>query len=178
LHAEKELANAMIRQGDTRQALPHLLKLAQLASEDVWTHANIGASYASQHRIADANKEFENVVRLTAHGNLDPVDQRFRSTALLNLGFAYIVFKDYPRALMEFQAADQCDPLLIEHAIASFEQSLAVAPKEDDYLKLFLLLRAKGDETKALSILHQSVRTNPEYASARELLKTLDASPR
>lgn len=178
VHSEKELANAMIRQGDNEQALAHLLKLAELAPDDVWAHANIGATYAAQHRISEANKEFENVVRLTDHGNLDPVDQRFRSTALLNLGFGYVVFKDYQRALITFHAANQCDPALVDHAIENFQQSLAAAPREGDYVRLSFLLRAKGEDAKAMSILHQSIRTNPEYASVRELLNTFDESAR
>ena len=178
LHSEKQLANAMIRQGEAVQALPYLLNLAKLAPDDVWTHANIGASYASQRRIKDATDEFETVVRLTDRENLNSMDRVFRSSALLNVGFANLVFRDYSKALMNFQAANQSDPTTIDRTIEAFNRSLTASPTEGDYLRLSLLLRAKGEANQASLLLHQALTSNPNYANARELLNQFDASPR
>ena len=176
LHAEKELANAMIRQGDNAQALPYLLRLAKQAPDDVWTHANIGASYAAQRRIHDATEEFETVVRLTDHENINSLDRGFRSSALLNVGFASLVFKDYSRALLNFQQANQSDPPTMDHTIEMFRQSLAATPNEGNYLRLSLLLRAKGEDNQASLLLRQALSTNPNYANVRELLTQFEVS--
>jgi hypothetical protein len=48
-------------------------------------------------------------------------------------------------------------------------------PSADKYLKLSLLLRAKGKDQEASAILEDAIKANPEYTRAEELLNFLNA---
>lgn len=165
----------MVRQGTTEEAMPHLLHIASLDPDDIPAIVNIGAYYAAQGRVDDATQEFETVVRLTDHSELSTTDRRYRSSALLNLGFAYTQSTDYPKALVSFKRANQFEPAMVDQTIETVEHSLAGTPSESSYLKLSLLLRAKGKDSDASSILESAIQANPEYLRTRELLSYLNA---
>lgn len=129
-----------------------------------------------QGQIQDAIQEFETAVKLSANQDLSPANRRFRSSALLNLGFAYIASKDYPKALMSFERANQSDPAMVEQTIETYSRSLAATASEGIYLKLSLLLRAKGKDGEAASVLQNALNANPEYADARQLLTFLNGN--
>jgi hypothetical protein len=174
--AEKQLASALVVQGDNEQAMPHLLNVARLNPNDLPTHVNIGVYYAAQGRTRDAIEEFEKVVELTDHGSMDLEDQRYRASSLLDLGFAYALSKDYPRALMSFQQANQSSPAMVDQTIESINNSLASSPSQSGYVKQSLLLRAKGRGKEASSMLEDAVKSNPDYWDTRELLNYLNAA--
>jgi len=174
LQVEKQLANALVVSSETDQAVPHLVNITRLDPKDTTAHVNLGASYAAQGRIQEATQEFEKVVQLTDHKDLSPDDRRFRTSAFLNLGFAYVRSKDYPKALMNLRGAIDFDPPMVDKVIADFERSLSTTPSEGSYLTLSLLLRARGNDVQATSILEDAIKGNPEYVGCRDLLNYLN----
>ena len=178
LQVEKQLANAFITSSEADQAVPHLINIARLDPEDITTHVNLGACYASQGRIQEATQEFAKVVQLTDHDGLGPDARKFRTSAFLNLGFAYTRSKDYPKALINFRGASDFDASMVDKIIADFERSVSNTPPEHSYLTLSLLLRARGRDAQATSILEDAVKDNPEYVNCRDLLNYLNTQPK
>jgi hypothetical protein len=174
LQVEKQLANALVVSSETDQAVPHLVNITRLDPKDTTAHVNLGASYAAQGRIQEATEEFEKVVQLTDHKYLSPDDRKFRTSALLNLGFAYIRSRDYTKALMNLEGANDFDPPMVDKLIGDFKQSLSATPSEGSYLTLSLLLRATGKDIQATSILEDAIKVNPEYMGCRDLLNYLN----
>jgi tetratricopeptide (TPR) repeat protein len=156
--------------------MPHLLKVARLNPNDLPTHVNIGVYYAEQGRTQDATEEFEKVVKLTDRGSLNLEDQRYRASSLLDLGLAYALSKDYPKALMSFQEANRSNPAMVDQTIESINNALANSPSQGGYIKQSLLLRAKGRNKEASSVLGDVVKANPDYLDTRELLNFLNSA--
>jgi tetratricopeptide (TPR) repeat protein len=174
LQVEKQLANALVVSSETDQAVPHLVNITRLDPKDTTAHVNLGASYAAQGRIQEATEEFEKVVQLTDHKYLSPDDRKFRTSALLNLGFAYIRSRDYTKALMNLEGANDFGPPMVDKLIGDLERSLSATPSEGSYLTLSLLLRATGKDIQATSILEDAIKVNPEYMGCRDLLSYLN----
>jgi tetratricopeptide (TPR) repeat protein len=178
LLVEKQLANALVMLGETDKALPHLIHIAQVDPKDTTTHANLGACYAAQDRIEDATDEFQKVIQLTNHKELSLDDRKFRTSAFLNLGFAYSRSKDYPNALVNFQEASQFDASMVDQMISDFERDVSTQPTESLYLKLSLLLQARGKDNEATSVLEQQIKLYPDSADSRALLNYLRMQPK
>jgi len=175
LQVEKQLANALVMSRETDQALVHLLNITRRDPDDTTAHVNLGACYAAQGRIDQAMQEFGRVVELTNHTHLSPDDRKFRTSAFLNLGFAYLRSKDYPKALMNVRGATDFDPPMVDKLIADFERSLSTEPSQGSYLTLSVLLRARGRGTQSTSILEDAIKANPDYVECRELLNYLNS---
>ena len=152
--------------------MPHLMHIASLDSSDVMTHANLGGCYEAKGRIQDAAREFHAVISLTDHKDLNAVERWSRASALLNLGFTYADSKNYAEALSNFQGANRSNPALVDQTIATVDHSLAATPAEEGYLRLSLLLRAKGKDIESSSILENAIKENPGYTHARALLNS------
>jgi tetratricopeptide (TPR) repeat protein len=158
---------------ETEKALPHLTHIAQFDPKDITTHVNLGAAYAAQERIEDATHEFEEVIQLTNHKDLSADDRKYRTSALLNLGFAYSRSKNYPKALVNFQGASEYDAPMVDQMISDFERAVSTEPTESLYVKLSLLLQARGRDSQATSILEEQLKMNPGYVDSRDLLNYL-----
>jgi len=178
LLVEKQLANALVTLGHTDKALPHLIHIAQVDPKDTTTHVNLGACYAAQDRIEDATDEFEKVIQLTNHKELSLDDRKFRTSAFLNLGFAYSRSKDYPKALVNFQGAGQFDAPMVDQMISDFERAVSSEPTESLYLKISLLLQARGKDNEATSLLEEQIKLHPDSADSRALLNYLRMQPK
>jgi len=85
---------------------------------------------------------------------------------------------DYTKALTRFQQADQVDSVTVDQALQEVERSIASEPTGNSYLELPLLLRAKGKDKQALSILAGAISANPDYDDARVLWSFLNAAPK
>jgi tetratricopeptide (TPR) repeat protein len=177
LQVEKQLANAMVREGETDAVMPHLLNIAQRDPNDLPTIVNLGSYFADKGQIEDAIAEFDKAVNLTAK-NPTLVNQPYRSSALLNLGFAYAVSRDYPGALKSFREADRVNPAMVVQTIHTLGDSLANAPSDSGYIKLCLLLQAEGEESQASSILQDAVSAHPENLDTQNLLGYLTSESR
>ena len=177
LQVEKQLANALVMSRETDQALPHLINIARLDPTDTTTHVNLGAGYAAQGRIQDATREFERVVQLTDHPDLSNDDRKFRTSAFLNLGLAYLRSRDYPKALVNFRGASKFDAPMVDKLTAEFTRSISTAPSEGTYLTVALLLRARGKDSEATGTLEDAIKVNPEYLDSRDLLQYLNTEP-
>jgi hypothetical protein len=151
--AESQLAAGFLFRRDHDSALPHLINVARLDPMNISPHGSIGAGYMLEGQLPEAIHELETVVRLSDHTNLSPRDRDLRASALVNLGFAAILMSDYTNALTRFQQADQVDSVTVDQAIQEVERSIASEPTGNSYLELPLLLRAKGKDKQALSIL-------------------------
>jgi Flp pilus assembly protein TadD len=175
LHVEKQLANAMVRENQYEAVAPHLVNIARLDPEDVSNHVNLGASYRREGRVQDAIQEFQTAIKLTDRGCLSNQDRRFRSVALVNLGSAYILLRDYRDALTSFQKLHQIEPGMVDHMIETYQGSAASAPTERIYENLALLLWSQGKAGEASSLLQEVVNQNPALDDTRALLAYLDA---
>jgi tetratricopeptide (TPR) repeat protein len=178
---ETNFGNALVLLGDPSGALPHLVKAGASDTEDVVARENLGVCFLAEGRIPDAIHEFEAVVQLTDSRQPDKTDHEFwefRSSALLNLGVAYTLSRDYSRALTSFRGANLADTARVSDVIEKLERAIASTPAESDFLTLSLLLSAKGRETEASSILHNAITTDPNNEATRGLLSYLDSSSR
>lgn len=169
LQVEKQLANALVVMGDGDKALPHLEHIAQIEPQDTTIHVNLGACYAAQGRSQEAAQEFERVVELTEHKNLTADDRKFRTSALLNLGFAYTRTGDYSRALADFTAADHFDPQMTSNVAQELQHTVSESPSQAGYIKLALLLRAQGNVKQAVSVLQDAIANSPDDLTSRIL---------
>lgn len=174
--AEDKLALALLARGNDDEAIVHFVNATNLDSRDVGARVNLGAYYAAHGRLQDAIEEFQSAVDLTNDRNLSVEDKRYRCSALLDLGFAYTLTKDYRKALMNLQAAKQTEPSVVDRTEKAIASSLANARSEDGYLKLSLLLRAQGRNDEASGTLQEATRANPQFKRARELLDFLNTN--
>jgi len=51
---------------------------------------------------------------------------------------------------------------------------LAASPSEGNYVKLSLIMWAKGKDREALSVLEEAIKADPRYTSAQELLNSFE----
>ncbi len=172
--AEKKLALALAARGDNEQAIAHFLEAENLDPNDITDHVTLGVLYASQGRLPDGMHEFQKVVRLTDGKELTTEDRKLRCSALLDLGFSYAASKEYAEALTSFRSANQSEPDLLDQTVQTLNRSLAARPSEGNYVKLSLLMRAKGKDQEALSILEEAIKADPGYSNAQDLLNFLN----
>jgi tetratricopeptide (TPR) repeat protein len=173
LQVEKQLANALVRQGSTDEVLPHLMKITRQDPADVTTHLNLGSYYASRGEVSAAAEQFRTAITLTDRRGLNPYDRKLRSSAFLNLGFASVLSNDYPTALSCFRAANQSDGEIVDQMIDNMRQSLASGSLASS-IKLSLLLRAKEKDVEAFAILQDALRSDPDSIASRDLLNYLN----
>jgi Tfp pilus assembly protein PilF len=177
LQVEKKLGNALVLLGDPEEAMPHLLKAAKLEPEDGVIDANLGMCLLYRGRTQEAIQKFERAIKLT-DGDTSPEYQEFRSSALLDLGIAFTVSREYPKALASFQEAKKINPVGLDDSVQRIERSVTTTPSEADFLTLSLLLRAKGRSSEAASALESAIQANHGYVDARALLSYLNATPK
>jgi len=103
------------------------------------------------------------------------IKSEHRCSALIDLGFADAIMKDYPQALADLRAAGQTDSALLERIEKSVSRSLVNKPSEDAFLKSALLLSAEGHREEAISALRKTLDTHPEYSRLQELLEFLSS---
>jgi tetratricopeptide (TPR) repeat protein len=170
--AERKLGFALVSQGNRDEAVAHFINAVSLDPGDVGSHLNLGAYYAAHDRLQDALPEFKTAVDLTTdYKNLSVEDKEHRCSALIDLGFAHAIMKDYSQALTDLRAADQTDSVLLERTEKAINRSLTNKPSGDAFLKLALLLRAEERNEEAMSTLRKAVDANPAYSPAQELLQ-------
>ena len=176
LTAEQGIATALNDRGEMDEAIPHFLNVTRIDPTDLTSRINLGVYYASHARIEDGIDEFNAIVKLTNGKQLSADDRKIRSSALLNMGLAYLFTRDYPNALASFRSANQLDPSLVTDSIARLEPGLANDPREDGYLQLSMLLMAKGANEEASKTLANAYQENPEFEKIRELLNYLNST--
>jgi hypothetical protein len=80
--------------------------------------------------------------------------------------------------LLNLRGASDFDPPMVDKMITDFESSVATRPSEGSYLTLSLLLRARGKDAQATSILEDAVKGNSEYVNCKDLLDYLNSQPK
>jgi protein O-mannosyl-transferase len=172
--AERKLAFALVSQGSNEDAVVHFVNAVNIDPSDVASRVNLGAYYAAHDRLPDAMQEFQTAIALTNDSRkLSVEDKNYRGSALLDLGFAYALSKDYPQALATLKAANQDNSALVDRTENAIARALTNQPSEDANLKMGLLLRAEGRNEEAVSALQNAVSTNPQYSRIRDLLQFL-----
>jgi len=174
---EKLLASALLLQHDSDGAERHLTHIAQTDPADATVHSMLGSIYGASGRIQEATRELEASVRLSDNKQLGKEEINARATAQLNLGFAYGESQEYARAIRSLNGARQTKPAMFDSMIESLKRSLASSPTEGNVMRLTLLLRAKGEDQAASSLLQNAIAARPEYNKSRELLTYLRTPP-
>ncbi len=174
--AENKLAFTLSDRGDTEQALPHFINGVNIDPTDIGARVNLGVAYAKEGRLPDAIDQLEFAIKLTDGKTLSANEFHHRCSAFIDLGFTYTLSRNYPKALLNFESANQSDPLNLERTAESIQHVVAARPSEVNYLNLSLLLRAEGKNKEALSVLEDAIQANPGYAEAIELLNFLNAN--
>jgi tetratricopeptide (TPR) repeat protein len=136
----------------------------------------LGTAYLAEGRFDDAAEQFEIVTRSSDHLDLNFGARRYRSSSLLDLGIAYLLLGDYPRALSAFQRLNQFDAPLLQQVIEGYDRSLTTRTSEVGYLKLSMLLQAEGKNREAFILLDDVTKANPDYEGARQLLSYLKSN--
>ena len=172
---EKKFGNALVVLGDPDAAMPHLIKAERSYPDDTVLRVNLGMCFLARGRVQEAIQEFDEAVKLTNGNDPNQSGRQFRSSAFVDLGIAYTLAKDYPKALTSFRGANQADASRVDDVMQRIAKALASTPAESDFLTFSLLLRARGKDSEATSILQNAITVNPEYASARELLSYFNA---
>jgi protein O-mannosyl-transferase len=174
--AERKLAFALASQGNNEEAVVHFLNAVNINPKDVGSLVNLGAYYAAHDRLQDAIQEFQAALALTKDSNnLSLEDRNYRGSALLDLGFAYALQKNYPQAIASLKAANLDNSALVERTEKAIARSLANKSSEDANLKMGLLLRAEGKNGEALSALQAAINMNPEYSRIQDLIQFLSS---
>lgn len=174
LLAETKLAYALLDQGDTEEAMSHFINAERIDPNDLLARLNLGVFYSRKGRLKEGIQELEAVVRLTDGRALSTEDRGYRSSALIDLAFADVLSQQFDQALSNLEALDRFDPSAVDRTIRNVQDSLANTPVEANYLNLSLLLRVRGKNQEAASLLRQVVTGNPGYNKARDLLEFLD----
>ncbi len=176
--AERKLAFGLSALGNNEEAATHFLNAVRIDPNDVGSRVNLGAYYAAHDRLPEAMQEFQTAIDLTNnHAVLSTEDKGYRCSALLDLGFAYAVMRDYSQALANLKAANHEDPSLVDRTEKAIDRSLANQPSQDAYLKMCLLLRAEGRNEEAAAALDTASNTNAEYSQVRELRQFISSNP-
>lgn len=167
---EKYLAEELQKRGDTDGAVVHLLVARKQDPEDIETLVNLGALRMRQSQYMDAIQEFESAIKLIDKDAASDSQRFTHASALLNMGFAYALSKDYSNAAASLQRAEQVDPNMVAQAVETLKRALESTPTEGAYLNLALLLRVKGNNTEASSILQDAITVHPDYTAIRSLV--------
>ena len=174
LQVEKKFGIGMFLLDDPEEALPHLVNAAKMSPEDPLVDADLGMCLLHGGRNQEAIHEFERAIKLV-DAEPNPGDMEFRSAALLDLGIAYTVSRDYAKALASFREAKQADPTGLDDSMQRIQHSISAGASEIDFLTLSLLLRAKGQGEEASLLLRDVAKTKPQYTNVQELLRDFES---
>lgn len=174
VEVEKKFGNAMVLLGEPDEAIPHLIYASKADPMDMVIHVNLGMCLLAKGRIQEATEQLEEAVKLTNDQNTKR-DRQFRASAFVDLGIAYVLSKDYAKALTNFQGANAEDAERVNDVMRRVEQAVVSAPAESDFLTLSLLLQARGKNAQASSVLEDAIKGDPANADARELLAYLNS---
>jgi tetratricopeptide (TPR) repeat protein len=174
---EMKLAEAFQEANDRDSANLHLLRAEAMEPQNLVIHLNLGALALQEQRMGDSILELETAVSLSEQRKLSRNDMRYRTSALLDLGFAYALSRNYPKAFHALRQAGQGDQEVVHQTTDALYRTADTTPTEEAYIDLFLLLRATSTSTKAFSEVEPALRRNPQYSNLRELFGSLGAVP-
>jgi len=176
---ELQLALALVHEGDTEAAVPHMLTAARLTPEGFWKHYNLAVAHKSEGRIEEAAAEYETAVRLSANCSRTPEDRQpcnsALTSALLESGKAHLLLREYPKALASFQSLNHFDRARVAGAIDETYRSVIAAPSQFGYLELSLLLFASRRDEEGRAALTRALKLHPDYQEVPRLLDYLNA---
>lgn len=140
------LGNVYRRQGDFDKAQDCLSRAIEIEPGDPEVNYSLGMFYAQQSQMQRASDYLQKAVELRPD----------YPEALNNLGVLFVREQDYANAEQQFKRCIQVVP--------SFDQS---------YLNLARLYALQHDKEKAMGVLQDLLRIQPENASARQALETV-----
>jgi len=182
--AEEDLAMALISQGKTEEALPHLRRAHFLRPGDPLANLNIATFEQMLGHYKAALDGYAAVVRDTAAA------PSLLATARTNSGYAHLSLKQYDNAKQDFEAALREQPSNsaayrglglvaqragnLAQAAEDYEKSVELQPTPVGYLLLGRALELRGQPEAARAAQSQAVSMtqdlNDDIATARQLL--------
>ncbi len=142
------LGNALLAQGNARDAITHYEEVLRIHPDDAQTHGNLGAALVKLGRPQEAIQHCEEAIRLKPD---DP-------EAHYNLGIA-------------LRQADR-----LQEAMEQWEQVLRLKPDEvDAHYNLGLALEKMGRSAEAIDHYKQALTIRPDFTPASNALQRLEA---
>lgn len=105
VYAEVNLGATLLQAGRPDLALPHFQNAARINPNDPGTHLNMGATYATIGRNAEALEQYKLALPLIH-------DKAIAAQANMALGTVYVRLGDYPGARQYYRRALELDPSL------------------------------------------------------------------
>jgi tetratricopeptide (TPR) repeat protein len=181
--AEENLAMALIAQGRTGEALPHLQRAHLLLPRDPLATLNLATYQQMLGNYRAALDGYATVVPSTAAPSL-------LARARANSGYAHLSLKEYDNAKQDFEAALNAQPANsvayrglglvaqragnIAQATQDYERAVELQPTPVDYLLLGQALEIGGQPEAARAAQAEAVRMtrdlNDDIATVRQLL--------
>jgi tetratricopeptide (TPR) repeat protein len=181
--AEENLAMALIAQGRTGEALPHLQRAHLLLPRDPLATLNLATYQQMLGNYRAALDGYATVVPSTAAPSL-------LARARANSGYAHLSLKEYDNAKQDFEAALNAQPANsvayrglglvaqragnIAQATQDYERAVELQPTPVDYLLLGHALEIGGQPEAARAAQAEAVRMtrdlNDDIATVRQLL--------
>jgi tetratricopeptide (TPR) repeat protein len=175
--AHDNLGEALLSQGKDEEAIVHLQAANQIDPADPANQLNIGVYEKRHGHLKEAITRYENVLRLTS-------DRQMQAYAFTNLGTAYRLLGDFPKAHSYYQAALGLDknatvPLVglgllayktgnSAEAVTYFGRLTQAQPTDVAYLLLARALGTAGRTEQANAAVKQATQISQNLQQAQD----------
>ena len=176
--AEDNLGGALLKAGQTDQAIVHFRRAAALEPTDPMSHLNLAADEQRHGHFSQAIAQYGQLIEATD-------DVRLRTSAYTDLGYCYRQTGDRARARQSFQEATSLSPGafrawvglgLLAHdsgnlaeAIHDYGRSLSIQPWDLAYLLLAQALEQSGRTEESQAALQQAKRLSVDFDQLRQV---------
>ncbi len=182
--AEDNLAQLLMDQGQTEQAMQHFRAAAAIYPGDTTSNTQIAMYEQRSGRLPEVVEQYDKLIKMTS----DPVQ---RAEMFTNQGYAYGGLKDYARARESFQAAVDLNPNQarawmglgvvaqragdLNHAIDDYEHSIKAHPTDVAYVLLARALEQNGRNGEAQTALQTAKLLSADFERAQRVATDLVA---
>jgi len=178
--ARYNLGVALLKSGQTDEAILHLAAAIRHDSSQDGPHNNLGIAFNEKGQTNEAIREFTEAIRLNPNS----------TEAHNNLGSLLLKQGQTDAAILQFEAAIRADPDYtdahynlgnalvargqVEAAIEQFQECLRINPEDDEsHYILGNLLARKGLTDAAMRQFGEAIRFNPNHAEAHNNLGSM-----
>lgn len=150
-------AVAALEQGDYEQAQGFIKRAININPGLAQLHYTLALVYSARGRLTDAVEEYRQSIRL------DPDNTK----AYVNIAKIYMSQGDYPRAMLELEAAKIASPSSVEADELSKESVFKfTSSRLQEGIDVFL----GGDKRRGYSLIMQAIEAAPDFAYAHYVL--------
>jgi len=180
--AEDNLGGALISAGRAEEAMPHFQRAVAINPYDGTANLNLAVNAQAHGNLREAIDRYNIVVHVTR-------EDRQRSTAYSNLGFAYRAAGNPAQARNSFTAAIAANPENIkplygmallaqssgdmERAADYFGRALVLQPTDFGYLLLAQALEKSGHAAEAQTARQRASELSPDLSQAEQTARNL-----